>query len=508
MATITPRPETSSEISASVPNARYPDVLQQFRRLLHSVGYHSCGIAESLEPSIPISRLLHPDSPVTPLNTFLRLFDREESVTSEAASSAFAPLTVAELVEAGFVRERDGRVSSEVCIEPYEDLLLVHPYCHEQENAVMSISASSLELANFTVRARSRRTLDLGTGSGLQAILAATHSDQVYAIDVNPIALECAQFNCIWNGISNVVCKRGNLFEPVIGQKFDLIVTNPPFVISPFVQLRYRDSGVRGDQFCINLAREAASFLNEGGYFQMIFQWIDTAEQGWRERLSLAFSGLGCDAWVMRVATASPDLYVWSWLQDSEEKPLNASSEWHRYLHELETESVSSGLLVLQRASERPNSFWFDESPEDRSRAYGAHIPVLLDARRFVKDQPDSILFDHKLQVSPHLKMIQQACLDGNRGRQGRSDADISSSGWSLAAAEFRLEEGPRYFYDDVDTVLASLVAGCDGKHKLARIFEAVAAENEVPLADLKAKYSGQIRELLQYGFLRSVPSE
>jgi hypothetical protein len=160
MATVRPRPENNSHLPAFVPNIRCPKVLQQFRSLLHSVGYHTCGIAETLEAFVPISHLLHEDSPVTPLNTFLRLFDREESVSSDAASSAFSPLSVSELVDAGFVREFDGRVSSTVRIEPYDDLLLVHPYSHEQENAVMSISASPLELANFIVHLPSPRTLD------------------------------------------------------------------------------------------------------------------------------------------------------------------------------------------------------------------------------------------------------------------------------------------------------------------------------------------------------------
>jgi hypothetical protein len=220
----------------------------------------------------------------------------------------------------------------------------------------------------------------------------------------------------------------------------------------------------------------------------------------------VAFSGLGCDVWVMRMETISPDLYVGAGSQDSEEKPSNSAScrsEWHRYLYELGAESVSSGLLVLQRATKRTNCLWFDESPEDRTQAYGAHIPPVLDARRFLQDRPESTLLDYKFQVSPHLTMIQQSHLDCNESRQMRSSAEISSLGWSPAATEFRLEKGLRYFFDNVDTTLASLVAGCDGKNKLDELFEAAAAENNVPLSDLRAKYLEQIRDLLRYGFLQ-----
>jgi hypothetical protein len=158
--------------SHTIPDASNPELLQKFRRVLQSIGYHTCGIAESMETSLPVPPLLDDESPPTPLNTLLRLFDREKSVTAEAAASSFSPLTVTELVEAGFVRKQGRKVSSTVRIEPYGDLLLVHPWGPESKNSVMSISGSSLELAHFTVRSPFRKTLDLGTGSGLQAILA------------------------------------------------------------------------------------------------------------------------------------------------------------------------------------------------------------------------------------------------------------------------------------------------------------------------------------------------
>lgn len=478
--------------------------MREFRRILQAAGYADCGIVESMDPSAPIPPLLDEDSPPTSLNTLLRLFDREVPVTTEAAASAFAPLTVADLVEAGFVRQEGAKVSSNVQIEPYQDLLLVHPWGHEDEHSAMAISRSSLELANFTVRAPLRTTLDLGTGSGFQAMLAATHSEQVYAVDVNPLAIQSAEFNCVWNETRNIACLQGNLFDPIASQKFDLIVTNPPFVISPSAQVRYRDSGVRGDQFCLTLAREAARFLNEDGYFQMIFQWIETAGEDWRDKLSTAFSGLGCDVWVLRLFSLSPDPYVWAWLLESDGKPSPGTVsrlEWLRYLEELETQSIGTGLLILQRVSNRRNSLWFDESPDDRCQPYGAHIPGVLDIRRFVQEQTDSSLLGQKLVASPHLRMTQKSRLGYDAGER-QSVGPLFGPNWRSTSAEFELEKGARYFFDNVDAVLARLVAGCDGKHRLHEIFEAAAAESGIPLADLTTKYLGEIRELIQYAFL------
>ena len=153
----------------------------------------------------------------------------------------------------------------------------------------------------------SPRVLDLGTGCGIVALLAASHSEQVCAVDLNPRAVSFALFNSRLNGLGNVTCLQGDRFEPVRGQRFDLILCNPPFVISPSRTIVCRDSGEEEDAFCRKLARQAPMFLNENGYFQMIFQWVERAGEDWREVLTRWFSDTGCDVWVLGLQTADPD---------------------------------------------------------------------------------------------------------------------------------------------------------------------------------------------------------
>lgn len=74
------------------------------------------------------------------------------------------------------------------------------------------------------------RVLDLGTGSGVGAVFASRRGAQVTAVDINPLAVRCAQINALLNDVSDRVrVIEGDLFEPVFGQKFDLILFNPPF---------------------------------------------------------------------------------------------------------------------------------------------------------------------------------------------------------------------------------------------------------------------------------------
>src|SRR5674476_463560 len=109
---------------------------------------------------------------------------------------------------------------------------------------VLGISEASSSLAQLTVREKVTSALDLGTGCGVQSLHLASHSDAVVGTDVNPRALAMARLTSSLNEVEFDV-RGGSLFDPLAGEKFDLIVTNPPFVVSPGTgeRLVYRDSG-------------------------------------------------------------------------------------------------------------------------------------------------------------------------------------------------------------------------------------------------------------------------
>jgi release factor glutamine methyltransferase len=106
--------------------------------------------------------------------------------------------------------------------------------------------------------------LDLGTGSGALAIEAASRSTRVVAVDINPEAVRCARINALLNTLDNRIDVRlSDLFEAVAGERFDLIVCNPPF---------YRgDAGTEFERallspdFAERLTDGLVNHLNDGG---------------------------------------------------------------------------------------------------------------------------------------------------------------------------------------------------------------------------------------------------
>jgi hypothetical protein len=470
------RPGGRSTI-ADVPSAD-PSTLECLRHLLTSSGYIDLGI----DPAgggevVPASRL----------STLVRLFGAGDAVAIEEAASALSPLRIEPLAKAGFLRREGKRVLSRILIQAYGDFLFALPI-DKSENAktVMFVSPSSRELDNIMVRRPSRKTLDLGTGCGILAMEAARHSKHVFAVDINRRAISFAEFNCRWNHIQNVTCLQGSCFEPVCNEKFDLIITNPPFVISPASRLMYRDSGSDGDTFCIQLARDAARLLNNGGYFEMIFQWVETAGTDWQDRLLRSFPGIGCDVWILRVQSDSPDAHVRTWIKESD--PESLYSRWMQYLASRNASSIGTGFCIMRRVAGRAPLVWFDELPEDCSGRYGDAVATIFSIRQLIEGCSDPALLQQRMVASPHLRFVQES----------RCRGDV----WQTTACELLLDQGMKYAFGDVDAVLASLASACDGKRTLQEVFEIAALQSHMPIENLMSKYLPQVRELARYAFL------
>jgi release factor glutamine methyltransferase len=123
---------------------------------------------------------------------------------------------------------------------------------------------------------RKTAVLDLCTGSGILAITAALHgASRVVAVDISRRAMASVRLNAWLNGVK-VDALRGDLFAPVAGQRFDLIVSNPPYVPGQDPRLPRRgrsrawEAGPRGRAFLDRICAEVPAYLNPGGVLLMV----------------------------------------------------------------------------------------------------------------------------------------------------------------------------------------------------------------------------------------------
>ena len=479
-----------------------PAVIERVRTVLHQAGYTEPRILEVFQAddffAIPrhgeLPLALHRTRGGSPLDTLLRLFLLGRPVEVETACRAVRPTPLADWVQLGLLRREGEAVSAAVALRPVGDLVVAHDNPRRYgllADFVMGVARTSRNVAQLTVRRPCAQALDIGCGGGYQAFLTARHSDQVVAIDRNQRAINFARFNAQLNGLSNVEFLEGSFFEPVREQRFDLIVSNPPYVISPENSFIFRDSGLPGDALCRKIIREGAQLLREGGYCQFMCTWAHLAGEDWRERLAGWFTGTGCDAWVLRFETLDPAVYATAWIRESELDAPQMSAErfatWLAYYERERIEGLSNGWITLRKAGSRSNWFRCDDAPEllppcGESIARGfAACDFLQRACR------DETLLEARLRVAPEVCSEQEF--------------RPSPSAWTATARRLRLTRGLAYA-GEVDANLLALVGRCNGEQPLHALLDDLARTLGRSRADIVSTCLEVVRRLVEQGFL------
>ena len=293
--------------------------VKRIRALLDAEGYNAPTLTRTLGRARPPAdgeqqQMFDDSREITTANVLIRLFLLGSPI-DVATFEEFIPEPVRDIFErSGLTRSIDGMVEGQVVIIPVDDLLFASDAFRMlgTDEAAEFVLPASTHSANFlrllTMRDPVDSVLDLGCGCGIQALFAARHATSVIATDISTRAITYTRFNALLNDIDNVECREGSLFEPVAKRTFDLIITNPPFVISPSESFVYRDNAMELDTFCEALVRQAPAHLNDGGHLQMLCEWVEVTGQPWQERISGWIRG--CDAWVLHATPLAPATYV------------------------------------------------------------------------------------------------------------------------------------------------------------------------------------------------------
>src|SRR5262249_11292199 len=147
------------------------------------------------------------------------------------------PADVARFLPAGVLAPAGPeRVQAALDIRPHDDdwwlasdIEREHP---PPADHVIGIGAASATLLGATPRGQVGTALDIGTGSGVQALHLSRHCRSVTATDSLPRAIEMARLTFALSGLTadSVELLCGDMLQPVAGREFDLVVSNPPFV--------------------------------------------------------------------------------------------------------------------------------------------------------------------------------------------------------------------------------------------------------------------------------------
>lgn len=426
------------------------------------------------------------------LATLIRLFLLQQDVP--AADVAFLPGGWAH----SLLVESDGQVRAQVDIRPYgspddgatgwvvSDLTpgLDQMMVPTRPDYVLGVSPASTTLAQITMRSRVDSALDLGTGCAVQSLHLSRHARQVVATDVNPRALELARLTAALNRV-DIDLRHGSLYEPVAGQRFDLIVSNPPFVMSPPTAegetLTYRESNFEGDRLVEILVRGAKDHLRPGGSLQLLTNWA-ILDEPWEERLR-GWVPDGCDAWFIERERLDIFAYIEMWLTDA---GLGGTAGWRpaydawlAYFHDLGIRAVGMGWVQITHAGRAEPVLRFESWPHPVAQPVGevfARNASALDAFQLPTAQ--------LLASRPLLQGVEQETI-GEPGAEDPEHVVFRSRVGLLRAIR-------------ADTAFAATLGALDGELTLAQVIGAVAQVLEVEVSALAAELIPMVRDALR----------
>ncbi|MFI0406230.1 methyltransferase [Actinomadura sp. 3N508] len=481
--------------------------LLRVRELLTGAGYTVAGVRELLGPVAggalardEIVPALRATGGGSPLETLTRLFWLQVPVDAPS-------IRADDLVAAGLVEASGGELRARLRVEPVEAVadggghagyvvsdLKVRPGSGGLPAAdhVVGAGGASGNLARLVIHRAVDNVLDVGTGCGVQAVHVASRNPgaRVTATDVNPRALDLAGMSCALSGTPEgaVEFLEGSLLEPVHGRRFDLIVSNPPFVVAPPGDRRftYRESGLPGDDFCRRLVAEAPEHLTDGGYCQLLANWLHVEGVPWEERVGSWVDG--CDAWIVQRDVQDPAEYAELWLRDScEAGTPEYRARYEAWLDHFERNGVTGigfGWITLRRGGS--GAVRVEEVRHAVDQPVGAYVPDVLDG--FVKGKEFSTACGQTVSAVPGL--VQEQI--GPPGAEDPERIVLRQTGRLRRAA-------------GVGTVEAALAGVCDGSLPLDPLLDAIAQLTGMDPEQVRAHADAVLPALIADGFFAVV---
>jgi SAM-dependent methyltransferase len=530
-----------NELTSPGPPAEPSDgtgLLAALRADLRASGFTVDGVGDLLgeiasaalhrEQSVPARRVLASadDDPRAPLSRLMLLGD---DVPRAALDRALPRLRTEGAERLGLVRAAgaadDDAVRAVVDLRPYaaedadgpvewwlaSDLGELVTGGRLAGDHVLGAGGASTTLAQVTVRDPTGRVLDLGTGCGIQALHATRHARTVLGTDISRRALGFARFNAALNVPDAALeLRHGSMLEPVAGERFDLVVSNPPFVITPHAgtegravadalgDYEYRDGGRAGDDLVRDLITGVGGVLAPGGIAQLLGNWEHRRGEPWTERVGAWLDAAGLDGWVVQRELLDPAEYAETWIRDggttAEREPDAWAAAYDAWLDDFasrDVEAVGFGIVTLRRLREegtRPTLRRLEEHTGSVRQPLGAHLAASLAAHDWLAARDDAALAAERLVVAEDVteeRYLTPGAADPNVVviRQG------DGFGRGVHAS----------------TGLAALVGACDAELAVGQVVGAIAALFGVGADELAAELLPAVRGLVRDGFLRPV---
>jgi len=212
-----------------------------------------------------------------PVDTLIELLIDGHAVQLDRLRKHVSAAFVDAVVESRLAEAVGSTLQSRLCLFPCYGKFIVTDRAVKNTaiNQVMWLWGESYILGGLVKRLPRRRAVDLGTGSGVHALLASSHCESVVGVDVNARALEFARFNAALNGIDNVEFIASDLFhalDSTTDSTFDLLLANPPYLPDGSAQAgdNFWSGGLGGSEILSRIVAALPPRLDEDGTAHLV----------------------------------------------------------------------------------------------------------------------------------------------------------------------------------------------------------------------------------------------
>lgn len=236
-----------------------------------------------------------------PAAVVARLFMLHDVVEVREVEAALGDLGL--LREAGLVEDAAGGASSRFHLAFAAGVHCFGDRPGAAGDAVLPVCGATVDLIRAALaRDTIEAALDVGCGAGLVSLVFARSARRVVATDLSPRAVAFARANVALQGAPNVEVRCGDLFEPVRGQRFDRVASQPPFVAlrAGATAVTFTHGGARGDELAQRLLSGVTPHLAPGGRAVVLADWPLVEGDPLDARLRRALGGASANLLVLQ----------------------------------------------------------------------------------------------------------------------------------------------------------------------------------------------------------------
>ena len=223
------------------------------------------------------------------------------------------------------------------------------------------------------------------------------------------------------------------------------------------------------DRFVESLARSAPQFLEEGGVFQMLCEWVEFESETWEQRLRPWFEQSGCDVHIWRGYEFSPAEYARKRaLEQAQLDPETAAASFGErtsYLTERRVKGIFGGLISMRRRSGQ-NWFWVEEMQKRPAQPLGDALHERFSTRDVLENGEQELL-GSRPRLAAQVRLL--------------SEATPRNGLWTIERSYLeRTDDLPAKL--GLDGLVARLAARFDGTETLETLLKQLASQQKVPL--------------------------